>query len=51
MHLRTYMDESRSRHFDLVGGRKKPWTVDLVVEMISCILVAAFGCALVALIY
>jgi len=45
------MDDSRSRHFDLVGGGKDPWSVDLVVETTSCILVAAFGCALFALIY
>ena len=51
MHLRMYMDESRSRHFDLVGGGKDPWSVDLVLETISRILVAAFGCALAALIY
>jgi hypothetical protein len=45
------MDESHSRHFDLVGGGKDPWSVDLVVEATSCILVAAFGCDLIALIY
>jgi hypothetical protein len=46
MRLRTYRDESRSRHFDLIGGH---WSIDLVTVTASSILVAAFACAVVAL--
>lgn len=49
MRIKTYRDESRSRHFDLVGGGEDhPWSVDLVVEAFSCILLGGFACALVA---
>jgi hypothetical protein len=48
MRIKTYRDESRSRHFDLVGGGEDPWSVDLVVEAISCMLLSGFACALVA---
>ncbi len=30
MHLRSYRDESYSRHFDLIGGGGRPWSIDLV---------------------
>jgi hypothetical protein len=49
MRLQTYRDESRSRHFDLTGGRRHPWSIDLVATTASVILVASFACALVAL--
>jgi hypothetical protein len=47
MRLQTYRDESRSRHFDLVGGRGHPWSIDLVSVIASGILVVGFACALV----
>ena len=46
MHLHTYRDENRSRHFDLIGGHR---SVDLVAATASCILLVGFGCAVVAL--
>ena len=49
MRLQTYRDETRSRHFDLIGGGDHPWVVDLVTATASGILVLGFGCALVAL--
>jgi hypothetical protein len=50
MRLQTYRDESRSRHFDLTGGRgRHPWSIDLVTVTASGILVVGFACALVAL--
>jgi hypothetical protein len=49
MRLRTYRDEARSRHFDLVGGNSQPWSVDLVSVTSSGILVLGFVCALAAL--
>ncbi len=48
MRLRTYRDETRSRHFDLIGGGGHPWSVDLVAITTSGILVLGFACALVA---
>jgi hypothetical protein len=47
MRLQTYRDESCSRHFDLMGGRGHPWSIDLVTIMASGILVVGFACALV----
>jgi len=50
MRIKTYRDESRSRHFDLVwGGQDHPWSVDLVVEAFSCLLLGGFALALIAL--
>jgi hypothetical protein len=49
MRLRTYPDEARSRHFDLIGGDGHPWSVDLVALTASGIVVLGFACALVAL--
>ena len=49
MHLHTYRDESRSRHFDLIGGRGHPWSIDLVVAISLGILLIGFGCAFAAL--
>ena len=49
MRLRTYRDETRSRHFDLIGGGGHPWSVDLVAIAASGILVLGFACALVTL--
>ncbi len=48
MRLRTYRDESHSRHFDLIGGGNHPWSIDLVSVAASVILVVGFACALVA---
>ena len=47
MHLHTYRDESRSRHFDLIGGH--PWSIDLVAVTASGILLMGFACALAAI--
>jgi hypothetical protein len=49
MHLHTYRDESRSRHFDLIGGREHPWSIDLVVAIALGILLMGFACTLAAL--
>jgi hypothetical protein len=49
MHLHTYRDESRSRHFDLIGGRNHPWSIDLVALTTSAMLVVGFACAVAAL--
>jgi hypothetical protein len=49
MHLHTYRDESRSRHLDLIGGRRHPWSIDLVVVTASGILLMGFACAFAAL--
>jgi hypothetical protein len=47
MHLHTYRDENRSRHFDLISEGQRPRSIDLVVAMTSGILVVGFACALV----
>ena len=44
----TYRDESRSRHFDLVGEGEHPWTIDLATVTAAAILVVGFASALVA---
>jgi len=49
MRIKTYRDESRSRHFDLVGGGNDPWSVDLVVKAVSCVLVGGLALALLAM--
>jgi hypothetical protein len=46
MRLETYRDESRSRHFDLICGRKHPRSIDLVSVTTSGMLVVGFACAL-----
>ena len=46
MHLHTYRDENRSRHFDLIGHH---WSIDLVTVGAAGFLVVGFACALVAL--
>jgi hypothetical protein len=49
MRFRTYLDEHHYRHFDLVGGGDNPWSIDLVLEAMSGILIGGFVWALVAL--
>jgi hypothetical protein len=49
MRFQTFRDDSRSRHFDLIGGREHPWSIDLVTATAAGILVIGFACALVAL--
>ena len=49
MRFQTCRDDSRCRHFDLVGSGDNPWSVDLVVEAVSFILLGGFVCALVAM--
>jgi hypothetical protein len=46
MRLETYRDESRSRHFDLICGRKRPKSIDLVSVTTSGMLLVGFACAL-----
>jgi hypothetical protein len=46
MHLHTYRDESRSRHFDLISGGEHPRSIDLVSAITAGILVVGFACAL-----
>jgi len=46
MHLHTYRDESRCRHFDLISEGKQPRTIDLVLAAMSGILMVGFACAL-----
>jgi hypothetical protein len=48
MRLRSYRDESHSRHFDLIGGGGHPWSIDLVSVIASGILVVGFARALIA---
>ena len=48
MRLRTYRDDTGSRHFDLIGGGGHPWSVDFVAITAAGILVLGFVCALVA---
>ncbi len=47
MHLQTYRDESRSRHFDLICGRERPRSIDLVLVTTAGMLVVGFACALI----
>ena len=49
MRLHSYLDESRSRHLDLIGGRGHRWSIDLVAVIASGILVVGFVCAVAAL--
>lgn len=49
MRLQTYRDQSRSRHFDLIGGSGHPWSIDLVTVTASSILVMGFAGAFAAL--
>ena len=46
MHLQTYRDEDRSRHFDLVGDH---WSIDLVTVTAAGVLLVGFVCAIVTL--
>jgi hypothetical protein len=48
MRIRTYRDQTFSRHFDLIGGRDHPWSIDLVSLAVSILLVVGFVCALLA---
>jgi len=47
MRIRTYCVEARSYHFDVLGRGNDPWSVDLVVEAVSFLLLGSFVCALV----
>lgn len=49
MRLQTYRDETRSRHFDLVGGGGHPWSIDLVAVTAAGLLVMGFAWAIAAL--
>jgi hypothetical protein len=41
--LHTFRDESRSRHFDLMGEGDQPWTIDLVAVTTSAMLLVGFA--------
>jgi hypothetical protein len=47
MRIQTYRDESRSRHFDLIYGRARARSIDLVSVITATMLLASFACALV----
>ena len=47
MRIQTYRDESRSRHFDLIYGRARARSIDLVSVITATLLLASFACALV----
>jgi len=49
MRLKTYRDQDSSWHLDLVGLGDQPWSVDLVKESASCMLVSGFILAFVAI--
>ena len=49
MLIQTYRDETRSRHFDLIGGGGHPWSIDLVAITAAGLLVTGFAWAVVAL--
>ena len=46
MRIHTHRDESRSWHLDLIGGRRHPRSIDLVVAIVSGILLIGLACAL-----
>lgn len=46
MHLHSYRDESRSRHFDLIGHN---WSIDLITVAAAGFLVVGFASAIAAL--
>ena len=48
MRLHSYLDECHSRHFDLIGGGDRSWSIDLVSVIALGILVVGFACALMA---
>jgi hypothetical protein len=48
MRLHTHIDESRSRHLDLIAGRGHRWSIDLVAVIASGILLMGFACAVAA---
>jgi hypothetical protein len=47
MRLQTYRDEGRSRHFDLICGRERSRSIDLVLVTTAGMLVVGFACALI----
>jgi hypothetical protein len=49
MRLHSYLDDSRSRHLDLIGGRGHRWSIDLIAVIASGILLMGFACAVAAL--
>jgi hypothetical protein len=49
MRLQTYRDETRSRHFDLIGGSGQHWSIDLVTVTAASILMLGFAGAIAAL--
>jgi hypothetical protein len=49
MRLKTYRDQNCSWHCDLVGKGNDPWSVDLIVESMSCVLLGGFAYATIAL--
>ena len=35
MRLHSYRDESHSRHFDLIGGGRHRWSIDLTIFVVG----------------
>ncbi|MGY8685734.1 hypothetical protein Q2941_49755 [Bradyrhizobium sp. UFLA05-153] len=50
MRFQTFRDDSRSRHFDLIGGKGHRWSIDLVTVTDAGILAVGFACAVLALV-
>jgi hypothetical protein len=48
MHLHTYKDEQKSRHFDLVRDGDHPRSIDVVLVAMWSLLAVGAVCALVA---
>lgn len=49
MRFKAYRDQNCSWHCDLVGKGDDPWSVDLIVESMSCILLGGFAYAMISL--
>jgi hypothetical protein len=49
MRLQTFRDDSRARHFDLIGGKGHPWSIDLVTVTTPSILILGFASAVAAM--
>jgi hypothetical protein len=47
--LQTFRDDGRSRHFDLIGGKGHPWSIDLVTVTTASILILGFASAVAAM--
>lgn len=48
MRFKAYQDQNCSWHCDLVGTGNDPWSVDLIVESMSCVLLGGFAFAIIS---